>query len=119
MTVKHIHKLKKHRYKTGVAIYFCILDCNFKVEAPLALGKEVLCNICGESFIMNEYSLKLSKPHCNNCGKVKIKDSDGKSHFINKRKSDAKILSEIAGENVNDLRSRLTGIVQNISGDDI
>lgn len=115
--MKHIHKLKKHKYKNGTAVYFCINDCNFKVEAPLALGKEVLCNICSQPFIMNEYSLKLTKPHCGNCGKVKVKGDDGKGHFINKRSANPQILSEIAEDTTNDLKSRLEGVVKSI--DDI
>jgi ribosomal protein S27AE len=52
-------------------MYFCVLNCNYKVAPALSLGKEVLCNRCGEKFIMNEYSLRLALPHCEKCHKSK------------------------------------------------
>src|SRR3970282_99899 len=104
--ISHRHKLKKHRYPNGTAIFFCILpDCHFKVEAALALGKEVLCNQCNEPFLMNEYTIKLTKPHCLNCGKIAVKTSSGRNIYVNKRAP--KILTEIAANDVNNLRSRL------------
>lgn len=69
---KHIHKFKRLKYKSGSAIFFCTLpDCHVKTNIVLALGKRNLCWRCGESFIMNEYSLRLAKPHCSNCHKTK------------------------------------------------
>lgn len=69
---KHIHKFKRLKYKSGNQIFFCTLpDCNVKINSALALGKRSLCWRCGESFIMNEYSLRLAKPHCENCHKPK------------------------------------------------
>lgn len=68
---KHIHKIKLHKYKSGNMTYFCVDDCNYKVTPALALGKIVLCWRCGEKFKMNEYSLRLVKPHCENCHKSK------------------------------------------------
>jgi len=69
---KHIHKFKRHFYKTGNAIFFCTLpDCNFKVATHLSIGKTAICNRCGEPFSMNEYSIRLSKPHCDKCHKRK------------------------------------------------
>lgn len=68
----HVHKLKRLKYKTGNSIFFCALpDCSFKTNTALALGKRSICWRCGESFIMNEYSLRLAKPHCENCHKPK------------------------------------------------
>jgi len=68
----HIHKLKRLKYKSGNTVFFCALpDCNFKTNISLVLGKRSLCWRCGEPFIMNEYSLRLSKPHCDNCHKTK------------------------------------------------
>jgi len=113
---KHIHKFKKHKYKTGMAVYFCTLDCSFKVEAPFALGKEVLCNICGEPFIMNEYSLKLVRPHCNNCGRKEVKDSDGKKHYISK--TNTNILSEIAASQTDNLKDRLAKVSPTVTVED-
>ncbi len=69
---KHIHKLKRLRYKSGNEIFFCVLpDCNKKFNIALALGKRSLCWRCGEEFIMSDYSLRLTKPHCENCHKPK------------------------------------------------
>lgn len=71
-TKKHIHKLKRHRFGSGNTIYFCTLpDCSYKIKQPLALGKESICNRCGNAFIMNEYSIRLAKPHCTDCHKSK------------------------------------------------
>lgn len=110
-TSKHIHKLKKHTYsKSGISIFFCTLpDCHFKVESPLALGKESICNICSNPFIMNERAIKLSRPHCNNCGRRVIKSDDGKRHYI--RMHGGRILDAVATEEVADLRSRLDNLI--------
>lgn len=103
---QHVHKLRKHKYKTGNAVFFCTLpDCHYKIEVALALGKKSLCNICGDEFIMNEYTMKLIKPHCNNCGKVKVKDADGKNRYV--KKVTSKVLSGLAESSSDDLRSRL------------
>jgi len=65
---KHVHKLKRLKYKSGNTIYFCALpDCNYKIAIPLALGKRCICWRCGNEFLINEYSLRLAKPHCDNC----------------------------------------------------
>lgn len=68
----HVHKLRRHRHKSGTAIFFCTLpDCTFKSSVALSLGKRSLCWRCEEPFIMNEYSIRLAKPHCDNCHKPK------------------------------------------------
>lgn len=70
---KHIHKLKRLKYKSGNTIFFCALpDCKYKTNIFLALGKRSLCWRCGEPFIMDEYNLRLAKPHCENCHKPKV-----------------------------------------------
>ena len=72
MKSSHVHKLKRVKYKSGNAIFFCTLpDCNFKTNIALALGKRSICWRCGEQFIMSEYSLRLAKPHCPACHKPK------------------------------------------------
>jgi hypothetical protein len=115
---KHIHKLKKHKYKTGNVIFHCVLpDCYFKIEAPLALGKESLCHMCGEPFIMNEYTLKLSKPHCVNCGKREVRDSDGRKRYV--RRQQSKVLIGVADGSADNLRSRLESVTGTIPEDDI
>lgn len=113
----HPHRLKKHKYPTGNTIFFCTLpDCHFKIEAALALGKRAICNICGDEFIMNEYSLKLVKPHCPNCGKVKVKDPEGKDRYV--RKVSSQILTGIAADSTNDLRNRLSSAVATADKED-
>ena len=74
MAVKssHIHKLKRLRYKSGNEVFFCFLpDCSFKSNIALSLGKRSICWRCGNAFIMDEYSLRLAKPHCPQCHKPK------------------------------------------------
>jgi hypothetical protein len=69
---EHIHKFKRLIYKSGNSIFFCATpDCKQKISIPLALGKRSICWRCGEPFVMNEYSLRLAKPHCDACHKPK------------------------------------------------
>lgn len=72
----HIHQLKRHKFKTGSSIYFCVGDkCGFKIQPQLALGKMVICWRCNKPFKLNEYSIRLAKPHCNACHKNKEVDN--------------------------------------------
>lgn len=72
MQTKHVHKYRRHRYKTGNAVYFCALpDCNVKTLPALALGKKCICWRCEKEFQLNEYSIRLAKPHCDDCHKPK------------------------------------------------
>lgn len=105
-TASHVHMLKKHKYKTGVEIFFCTLNCNYKVEAPLALGKECACNICGEAFFIDALSIKLIRPHCINCGKKIVIDADGKKSFVRKEK---KVKINISMDDVNNSIRSLDG----------
>lgn len=116
---KHVHRLKKYKYpKTGNSIFFCTLpDCHFKIDAPLALGKRSVCNICGDEFFMNEYHLKLIKPHCDKCGRVKVVDADGATRFV--KKAANQVLSNVAVEAASDLRSRLNHAAHPPIDDDI
>lgn len=68
-TIKHTHKLRRHTYKaTGNSVFFCTLtDCSYKIETQFSLGKETLCNRCGQPFIMTNYAVRLAKPHCMSC----------------------------------------------------
>jgi ribosomal protein S27AE len=69
---KHIHKFNRHIFDSGNKMFFCVLpDCTFKVKTALSLGKRSICNRCGNDFIMNEYSIRLAKPHCDECHKSK------------------------------------------------
>src|SRR5690348_7915099 len=65
----HAHRLKLHTYKkSGYKIYFCTLpDCNYKVKRELVLGKRAICWRCNKEFIMNENSIRLVRPHCDDC----------------------------------------------------
>jgi hypothetical protein len=72
MTEKHVHKLKRIKYKSGNISFFCTLpDCSYKVNPTLALGKKSICWRCLEEFILTEYSIRLVKPHCVKCHKIK------------------------------------------------
>jgi hypothetical protein len=72
MIQKHPHKLRRHRLKSGNVIYFCMLpDCSFKSSPALVLGKRAICHRCEQEFVMNEYSIRLAKPHCDACQKPK------------------------------------------------
>lgn len=69
---KHIHKVKRLNLSTGNKIYFCVLpDCPWKIKVALSLGKQVICWRCGEPFYLNEYSIRLAKPHCEGCHQSK------------------------------------------------
>lgn len=114
----HPHKLRRHKYKSGNAVYFCTLpDCHYKIDVPLAIGKRSLCNICGQEFLMTEYTIKLLLPHCNECGKVKIIDAEGKKRFV--KKVTNQLLTGIAADTTDSLRSRLDNTVAAASEDDI
>jgi len=118
MAAKHIHKLRKHTYKTGIKIFFCtLIDCHYKVEAPLAIGKESICNICGNPFIMNEYTIKLTKPHCTGCGKVAIVSASGKKSYV--RKQSTHVLAAVAENTTENLRSRLQMATNSSNKEDI
>jgi len=114
----HTHILRRHKYPSGNSVYFCTLpDCHYKIDVPLALGKRSICNICGDEFILSEYSIKLAKPHCDKCGKVKIKDGNGETRYV--RKQSNKILTDLATNTIEDLQSRLTGVTSPVSEEDI
>ena len=94
---KHIHKLKRLKYKSGNTIFFCALpDCTYKTNVYLALGKRSLCWRCGEPFVMDEYNLRLAKPHCNNCHKPKKSEDKEEAPMrkINAGLSDTPSLAE-------------------------
>lgn len=113
----HNHRLKRTTYASGTKVYFCTNDCSYKIEVAFALGKVVECPICSEPFAMNEYSIKLAKPHCNNCGKMQVKDETGKRKFIPKgRKVEA--FADLAKTSVDSLKQRLSGQVVTMPKDE-
>jgi hypothetical protein len=63
----HTHKLKLHTFKNGTKVFFCIDDCDYRIARELALGKMTICFRCGNPFQLNQYSLNLVKPHCEDC----------------------------------------------------
>ena len=70
--LKHTHKLKKVIYKSGNSSFFCVLpDCTFKINPVLALGKKTICWRCEKEFQLDEYKLRLVKPHCESCHRPK------------------------------------------------
>jgi len=114
----HPHKLKRHKYPSGNAVYFCTLpDCHYKIDVPLALGKRSMCNICDREFIMNEYTIKLKFPHCNDCGKVKVTDAEGNDRYV--KKVTNQILTGVAVETSADLRNRLNAVAGAELEDDV
>lgn len=100
----HIHKLKRVRYKSGNTVFFCALpDCNYKSNPSLVLGKRSLCWRCGEPFIMNEYALRLAKPHCEGCHKPKSE--------VDKNEIESMVGNSLT-ETVPSLAERLTQTIQ-------
>lgn len=64
----HIHKFKLVKHRNGFNVYFCTLDdCRIKFVSEMALGKTSRCWVCDKPFTMTEKSLRLVKPHCENC----------------------------------------------------
>jgi hypothetical protein len=109
MKEKHTHKMKRLKYKSGNTIFFCALpDCSFKTNVALALGKKSICWRCGNTFIMSEYSLRLAKPHCDNCHKPKGMTTEDFKETI------ANIQTSEISENFNSLSlsERLNRIIQ-------
>lgn len=115
---EHIHKFKRHTYPNGTKVYFCTMDCTFKIEAAFALGKVCLCNICDEPFKMNEYSVKLAKPHCNSCGKIKVQDADGKTKFISKNRP-AQAIADMGKAAVGSMKDRMSKVITLEKDEDI
>src|SRR5438067_8789642 len=76
---KHIHKFLRHSYKNGEQIYFCVLNCKFRCNVKLALGKVVLCNVCGNPFEMNQRSCRMAKPNCDTCSSKSEKSRRAKN----------------------------------------
>lgn len=107
---EHVHKFKRHTFRGGRQVYFCVLDCNYQVDAAFALGKQSICHICGNEFTMNEYSVKLARPHCKNCGKMRVKEVDGTSRFVNKARA-SEAIAEMNENRVESLRDRMSKVI--------
>jgi hypothetical protein len=108
---KHIHKVKRYKYKNGEEVYFCFLpECKYKINVGLSIGKKFLCNRCDKPFIMNELSKRQAKPHCNDCTKRKNEELDTKRTIsFDKDDSNSSITrsSSTSDPALDDLRNRL------------
>jgi hypothetical protein len=65
---------------------------------------------------MDEYTLKLIKPHCRNCGKQKVTDNEGNTRYVNKIRG---VLNAVADSSVEDLKHRLENAVVVHAEDDV
>jgi late competence protein required for DNA uptake (superfamily II DNA/RNA helicase) len=107
----HIHQLRRKRYKTGQPFFYCIgEDCTFKINADLALNKRTLCNRCGQPFLLTPYSMKLAKPHCENCHKSKSTTSSGNNFLDNFTPGGFTRHEEMTTDGTN-LQERLSAVV--------
>lgn len=116
-TEKHVHKFRRHRYSSGNTVFFCALpDCKVKIDPALSLGKRSICWRCGEPFILTEYSIRLAKPHCENCHKPKTLPAELSDRVMEMSSSDVEQLTgavvSVAPNAVSDLKSRLAGVLR-------
>lgn len=112
---KHIHKFRRHRYASGNTVFFCAQpDCTVKITPALALGKRSICWRCGEPFILSEYSIRLAKPHCDNCHKPKTIPNDIIQYAESPGTPESKVAMPMVGvtNSVMDLKSRLAGVLR-------
>lgn len=108
MKKNHIHRLKRHKYKNGEAIYFCVKDdCSFKINVELSIGKTAECWRCNKPFPMTVLSKRMDRPHCVNCTKKKSEAPSISLDDIFQSNLPTEIKS-----NVTDLRSRLQGSIK-------
>ena len=104
----HIHKLRRKTYSTGNSIFFCIgEECTFKIAAELTLGKLTLCNNCNQPFKMNEYSIRVVKPKCNNCIKRKFVPVLESTSVINPIES----AESTSASTINNLQERMGNLI--------
>ncbi len=118
---KHTHKLKRIKYNNNEEMYFCVLDCTFKVVVKEALGKKTICWRCGDEFLMNEYSIRRAKPCCNKCIDHKETLSESEISFANIRTADVSKEGKI-NKPTSSLKERLgnlTSKTETSEGDDL
>lgn len=115
---KHIHKLKRHIYKNKTAVYFCTLNCTYKIDPALAEGKLALCSRCLNPFYMTGYSVTLKEPHCARChgkGKVaKVEDNSLTVPIIEERRETDR-REAIPGRRVVDIPLAVLPVTQTVS----
>lgn len=111
--IKHLHKLKRHYYSNGTAVYFCTLDCDYKISPPLAIGKHTQCWRCGKEFAMNQYSITLAKPHCEECHVYKNSQLEENKRKRKRRATDPlpEISNSIAEEVTSNLKDKLAAVL--------
>ena len=112
----HLHKLKRYKYGNGAPIYFCTLpDCSFRSPVALMLGKKVLCNQCGNPFVMNENSIRRAKPHCENCSRRKVTDENGAIRYVHQRieldNAAEKVDKNLLDSKIDDIKRSITAAV--------
>lgn len=66
---------------------------------------------------MTDYTVKLAKPHCEKCSKIKVSASDGKKHYV--RRDSLPVMASLANDSTNDLRSRLDNAISPTLDEDI
>lgn len=123
-TEKHIHKFRRHRYSSGNTVFFCALpDCKVKIDPALSLGKRSICWRCGEPFILSEYSIRLAKPHCENCHKPKSLPAEFTGYDSENVNPEMIVRAPIplpieplsgqpVGDSVSSLKARLAGVLK-------
>ena len=107
METKHIHKLRRRRYQNGTAVFFCVGDdCTFKIGTEFSLGKKNLCWRCGQEFKLTPYSLRLAKPHCEDCHNHKDKPT------IKEVRLDSLLNEGSEADELEKLRDSLNGLMK-------
>lgn len=81
--IQHTHRYERAILgkdpSKGYVIFRCNLpDCGYYIAARLVRGKRTICNRCGNDMLMDARAMKLEKPHCVDCIKVKKKPSHDK-----------------------------------------
>lgn len=110
----HVHRLKRHRYKNGEVIFFCVKDdCSFKVNADLTWGKTAECWRCFAPFSMTNESKRQDKPHCEGCTGFRTEESYNK--YLKKKAEKEKTIIKVEPTQ-QDLRSRLDSLMNSTAG---
>lgn len=78
--MKHFHRYEKTILgKNNYVVFRCNLpNCNHYIAEKLAIGKQSICNRCGDTFILDKRAMKFVKPYCVNCVKGKKTPSHDK-----------------------------------------
>jgi ribosomal protein S27AE len=64
--MKHLHILK--RVSKSKDLFMCAdPECNWTRNRKYLTGKKFICPFCGNPYLVDAKSLRLSTPHCSNC----------------------------------------------------